>query len=289
MRNLILTALVATSQLICSQKVALVSGSTGAIGRATVNEFVSRGWKVWAGHRKQDCTDWEECHAITPIYLDVTDDGAIANAVAQIKETDGRIDALINNAGYGLIGAAQDVTIEQMQRLFDVNFFGLLRLIQEVSPMMMEQRGGHIINISSTSGVRAIPGLGAYASSKFAVEGLTQSLAITLSPWNIAVSLVEPGSVGNQWIEHCECAKPSNPTFERLSNNLKLIIGALAQTAQSNESVAEVIVSTAENPAPDLRIQTSAAVEKTFALELIDPTGNSLRSRHLELFKTLTK
>jgi len=130
--------------------------------------------------------------------LDVTDDDLVQMAISNILQEDKRIDALINNAGYGVIGAEECVTIDEAQQLFNVNYFGVLRLTQAVLPTMRQQRAGHIINISSGVGVHSFPGL-IYSASKFALESMSESLAATLSPWNIKVSIVEPGFVKTKW------------------------------------------------------------------------------------------
>ena len=179
----------------------LISGATSGIGLATAKAFHEKGWKVWAGFRQQIPEELKE--KVRFCHLDVTDERLVQATVKTILEQEGRIDLLINNAGYGLIGAEECVTIEEAQRLFDVNFFGLLRLTQAVLPAMRQQRSGHIINISSGAGVSGIPGLGLYSASKYALEGLSESLAATLSPWDIKVSIVEPGFVKNQWGRHC--------------------------------------------------------------------------------------
>jgi len=245
-----------------NQKVVLISGSNGGIGKATVKSFQERGWKVWAGYRGYIAESVLELDNVSFIQLDVTNDEQIKKAIQHIKLVDGRIDALINNAGYGIIGSEEHANIAEAQKMFDVNFFGALRLTQAVIPIMREQEAGHIINISSTSGVRALPGLGVYAASKFALEGMSESLAVTLSPWNIKVSIVEPGSVKNEWVKHClfQASDQKDPIYSKLTKNLFKKLITLAAAAQECSEIGSLIVEIAETPEPNMRYQTSEKV-----------------------------
>ena len=187
--NLILAFLLVSTEIIAEQKVVLISGATSGIGLATAKAFQEKGWKVWVGYRKYVPDELKHLENVSFCPLDVTDDRLVRAAIEAILKQDGRIDALINNAGYGLVGPEECVTLEEVQHLFDVNFFGAFRLIQAVLPTMRQQRSGHIINISSGVGIYSLPGLGLYSASKFALEGMSESLAATLSHWNIKVSM----------------------------------------------------------------------------------------------------
>ncbi|MBS0649392.1 MAG: SDR family oxidoreductase [Verrucomicrobia bacterium] len=267
------------------EKVVLISGGTGGLGLATAKAFERKGWKVWAGYRGQ-IPEEKNIHFI---YLDVTKEASVQEAVSKIIQEEGRIDALVNNAGYGLIGAEEDFSIEEVQKLLDVNFLGCLRLIQAVLPSMRSQMAGHIINISSTSGIRAVPGLGLYAASKFALEGMSESLAVTLSPWNIHVSLVEPGTVNNQWTTHC-CLS-SNPTkepiYKKMSQALSEKLSKWAPGGQDCNDVAALIVKIASDDNPDLRYQTWQKAQDVVAKKLVDLTGNKMRDEQKAFFKSL--
>lgn len=272
------------------QKVVLISGSTGGIGIATVKAFEEKGWKVWAGFHRQIPEDLKERCSTRLLYLDVTDEESIQNGVEKILLEDGRIDALINNAGYGVIGAEESISLQEAKELFDVNFFGSLQLIQAVIPTMRLQRSGHIINISSTSGVRAVPGLGLYAASKFALEGISESLAVTLSPWNIQVSIVEPGTVNNDWIQHCLIkTTPNEPIYNAMTQNLFTKLSLLAKSGQDCNEIGSLIAQIAETQKPAMRYQTSPKVKETVAKKLVDPSGNIMRDEQLAFFKSLTE
>lgn len=267
------------------EKVVLISGGTGGLGLATAKAFESSGWKVWAGYREK-IPEVENIHFV---YLDVAKDSSVKEAVAKIIQEEGRIDALINNAGYGLIGAEEDVDIEEVKKMLDVNFLGCLRLIQAVVPHMRAEQKGHIINISSTSGVRALPGLGVYAASKFALEGMSESLAVTLSPWNIHVSLVQPGTVNNQWTNHCTLSnnRTGEPLYKKLALALSEKLSKLAPGGQDCNDVAALIVKIANTENPDMRYQTWQKAEDVVAKKLVDLTGNKMRDEQKAFFKTL--
>lgn len=271
------------------QKVVLISGATGGIGSAAVKSFQEEGWKVWAGYRKEIPETLQTLTNVCWIPLDVTDDRMIQECLEKIISEDGKLDTLVNNAGYAIIGLEEGIPMEEAQKLFDVNFFGSLRLIQKTVPYMRAKVSGHIINISSTSGVRAVPGLGLYAASKFALEGLSEALATTLAPWNIHVSIIEPGTVKNDFIQHCViCTKPSdNPLSEKLSHNLANKLSTLALHGQDCDEIGELIVQVAENPNPNLRYQTSQKVQETVTKKLVELSGNKMREEQATFFKSL--
>jgi NAD(P)-dependent dehydrogenase (short-subunit alcohol dehydrogenase family) len=288
---LVILALFAVTAVSAEQKVVLISGGSGGIGCATVKAFQDNGWKVWAGYNRHIPKNLQGAENVTLVHLDVTSDQQINDCIEQILAVDGRIDALVNAAGYGIIGAEETIALESAERLFDVNFFGSLRLIKAVTPTMRAQNSGHIINISSTSGVRAVPGLGLYAASKFALEGLSESLAVTLSPWNIKVSIVEPGSVKNQWLDNClmKFIGPEEPVYVKLKHKLYGLLSLLASNGQDCSEIGELIATIAETENPSMRYQTSQKVTDVVAKKLVDPSGNIMRDEHQKLFDSMVK
>lgn len=180
-------------------KVVLVTGSSTGIGRAVALDFAKydQQFKVYATMRNPEnaVNELAEHSNVVVLPLDVTDESSIEAAVAKVIANEGRIDILVNNAGYGIAGCVESVTIDEMERVFDVNVFGAVRVIQAVLPYMRKKKDGHIINISSTSGIRGLPGMEFYAGSKFALEGITDSMRYTLAAFNIVVSNVNAGVV----------------------------------------------------------------------------------------------
>jgi NADP-dependent 3-hydroxy acid dehydrogenase YdfG len=268
--------------LLAEQKVVLISGATSGIGLATAKAFQEKGWKVWAGFRQRIPDELKTMENVSLCPLDVTNDLHVQTAIEMILKKDGKIDALINNAGYGLIGAEECVSLKEAQQLFDVNFFGCLRLIQAVLPTMRRERSGHIINISSGVGIHSLPGLGLYSASKFALEGLSESLAATLFHWNIKVSVVEPGFVKNDWGKHCVVG--SRTCNEEFYKNLNQGICTMLSVPQGQPSrdIAALIVEIAETPQPLVRYQTSPDMKEWIREKLVDPTGMTSQRDNLE-------
>jgi len=190
-------------QLQASQ-VVLITGASRGIGCSVANHLASEGYIVYAGVRKTSSLNalLKGCNLFPGhmhiIEIDVTDQKQVDNAVNTIIAKEGRIDVLVNNAGIEILGSIENHTIEEAQKLFDVNFFGPMRLSQAILPFMRAQNSGRIIQITSRSGFRPLPSLSVYAATKYALEGISETMAATLKPWNIKVSLIEPGPVSTE-------------------------------------------------------------------------------------------
>ena len=182
-----------------SKSVALVTGASSGIGRATALRLAALGFTVHAAARRVERMSDLANHGIHVESLDVTDDGSMVTVVDKIVSEHGRIDILVNNAGYGSYGAVEDVPIAEARRQFDVNLFGLARLTQLVLPHMRAQRDGYIVNISSMGGKIWEPLGGWYHAAKFAVEGLSDCLRVEVAEFGIKVVVVEPGSITSEW------------------------------------------------------------------------------------------
>ncbi|WP_432845848.1 oxidoreductase [Amycolatopsis sp. CA-161197] len=180
-------------------KVALVTGASSGIGESTARELLERGYTVYgAARRVERMADLAE-RGVRTLALDVTDEESVEKAVAAIVAESGRIDLLVNNAGYGSYGAVEDVPLSEARYQFEVNVFGAARLIQLVLPVMRAQRSGRIVNISSMGGKIYTP-LGAwYHGTKFALEGFSDSLRMEVRPFGIDVVVVEPGGIATEW------------------------------------------------------------------------------------------
>jgi len=180
-------------------KVALVTGASSGIGEAAARLLHSRGFTVYAVARRTEPMKELAALGVSTFSMDVTDEASIAAGVEKIIAETGRIDVLVNNAGYGSFGSVEDVPLAEARRQFEVNLFGLARLIQLVVPQMRAQRSGRIINVSSIGGKIYEPLGGWYHAAKFAVEGLSDSLRIELGPFGIDVVLIEPGPILTEW------------------------------------------------------------------------------------------
>jgi NAD(P)-dependent dehydrogenase (short-subunit alcohol dehydrogenase family) len=184
-------------------KVWFITGSSKGFGRIWAEAALERGDKVAATARDAGTVadlveTYGEDNALA-IALDVTDKPAVDSAIAQAHEHFGRLDVVVNNAGYGLFGAIEEVSEEQARAQIETNLFGALWVTQAALPILREQGSGHIIQVSSVGGVHAFPGIGLYHASKWGLEGFTQSLAGEVADLGIKVTIVEPGGFGTDW------------------------------------------------------------------------------------------
>jgi NAD(P)-dependent dehydrogenase (short-subunit alcohol dehydrogenase family) len=170
-------------------RVVLITGASSGIGQATASLLADRGYKVF-GTSRQPRSDTSD--GFVMLQLDITSDTSVKACIHAVMQRTGRMDILINNAGYGLSGAIEETSIQEAKSQFETNFFGAVRMVKTVLPVMRQQRSGHIINISSMGGVVGNPFLGFYSASKFALEGYTEALRHEVKRFNIHVSLVEP-------------------------------------------------------------------------------------------------
>ena len=181
------------------RKTALITGASSGIGKAAARELCGAGFIVYAAARRTERMADIKSDKIIPIALDLTDDASIESCVKTILEKEGHIDVLVNNAGYGSYGAVENVPMPEARRQFEVNVFGLARLVQLVAPSMREQKCGRIVNISSMAGKVWTNFGGWYHAAKFAVEGLSDCMRTELAPFGIKVIIIEPGCIKTAW------------------------------------------------------------------------------------------
>ena len=198
------------------------------------------------------------------VQLDVTNDMSVKQAIETIVNEANKIDILVNNAGYGLSGALEDLLINEIKLQFDTNYFGLIRATQAVLPIMRNQRSGIIVNISSGLGRFGIATSSAYASSKFAIEGLTESMSYELEPFGIRTILVEPGIIKTNFIKASVLAQkstdPNSPYFQFM-NNMEDGMKKLIESGESPEYVARVVLDAINDSNPKLRYLAGKDVE----------------------------
>lgn len=182
-----------------TDRIALVTGASSGIGAETARHLAGLGYTVYAAARRTDRMTGLASDGIRTVSVDVTDDASMVALVDRIIADTGRIDVLVNNAGYGSYGALEDVPLDEARRQFEVNVFGLARLIQLVLPHMRAQKSGYIVNVSSMGG-RIWEPLGSwYHATKFAVEGLSDSLRVEVAPFGIKVVVIQPGVIRTEW------------------------------------------------------------------------------------------
>ncbi len=184
-----------------NKKTALITGASTGIGRATAILLNEKGYTVYAGARRTERMKDLEQMGIHSFRLDVTNEDSMTTGVTAILEKEKSVDILVNNAGYGSYGAIEDVPIEEGKRQFEVNLFGMARMIQLVLPGMRKNHYGKIINISSMGGKIWTPLGGWYHASKFAVEGFSDCLRLETQQFGINVALIEPGGVKSEWAD----------------------------------------------------------------------------------------
>lgn len=180
----------------------LITGVSSGFGRALAQEALANGYRVIGTVRNAEAkAAFEQLHGqnALAIELDVTHFTAIDALIADIEDQQGPIDVLVNNAGYGHEGIMEESSLEEMRRQFDVNVFGAVAITKAVLPFMRQRRRGHILNITSMGGFITMPGISYYCGSKFALEGISETLSKELAPFNIHVTAVAPGSFRTDW------------------------------------------------------------------------------------------
>ncbi len=231
-------------------KVALVTGSSSGIGFETSLALAREGYHTYASMRdtKKGATIQEiakkENLSINVIPLDVDKPESIKSAINHIMSEKKRIDVLVNNAGYGVFGCLEDLTVDELKAQFDTNFFSVVRLIQEVAPIMRNQKTGTIVNISSVAGKIGFPGSPAYISSKFALEGLSECLRYELSPFGVNTIIIEPGVIKTNFFGSMKMpknAKPDSP-YKDITNKVVAGVKMMAEMGTPPKEVAEVII-----------------------------------------------
>jgi NAD(P)-dependent dehydrogenase (short-subunit alcohol dehydrogenase family) len=251
-----------------SQKVALVTGSSSGIGFQTALLLARNGFHTYASMRNleksKNITEiaTRENLPLQVIQLDVTHDKSVKEAVDKIVTENQRIDVLVNNAGYGLFGALEDASIEEIKAQFETNFFGVVRVIQQVLPIMRNSNskgGGTIVNMSSVGGRMGIPVLSAYHSTKFALEGLSESMSYELEPFGIRVVIIEPGVIRTNIVNSSITAKkaldPKSPyrsLMQKVDTNFKLMMENTSSSSPPEE-VAKTILQAVTSDSPQLR------------------------------------
>lgn len=181
------------------KKVVLITGASAGIGEETANFLQQNGYTVYGAARRVERMKALEQLGVKTLKMDVTNDGSVIKGVEQIIAAEGRIDVLINNAGFGSYGAVEDVSMDDARYQLEVNVIGAMRLTQLVLPHMRAQRSGKIVNISSIGGKIAMPFGGWYHASKFAIEALSDSLRQEVAPFGIDVVVIEPGGIQSEW------------------------------------------------------------------------------------------
>ena len=252
-------------------RVVLITGCSSGIGRDLAQYLAGPEYTVIATARKVETL--AELPAALKLPLDVTDVESINKAVESTLEHFGRIDALVNNAGYAIQGAVEEVSIEGTQQMFDTNVIGVIRMVQAVLPTMRRQKAGRIINVSSIAGKLATPVNGTYSATKFALEGLCDALRIELAPFGIQVVLVEPGSIQTHFAETVKASTQyifSNTAspYRELYEKYNQVTAGMRRNAPGPRAVSKVIKRAIEAATPKVRYLAGVPLSGKLVLAL---------------------
>ena len=240
------------------EKVAVVTGTSSGIGFETALALAREGYHTYATMRDTTKSDkikelgQKENLKISVLELDVDDEDSIKAAIKKILDEKQSIDVLVNNAGWGLWGCVEDVSVDEFKAQFDTNFFSVIRLIQEVGPTMRKQGSGKIVNISSVAGRIGFPASPAYISSKFALEGLSESLRLEMSPFGVDVIIIEPGVIKTNFLNPVKLAKKSESDTAYRDITARVVSGVkmMAEMGTPAKEVADTIVKSINDDKP---------------------------------------
>ena len=240
------------------EKVAVVTGTSSGIGFETALALAREGYYTYATMRDTAKSDkikelgQKENLSIDVLELDVDDENSVKTAIQKILDQKQRIDVLVNNAGWGLWGCVEDVSVDEFKAQFDTNFFSIIRLIQEVGPTMRKQGSGTIVNISSVVGRIGFPASPAYISSKFALEGLSESLRFELAPFGVNVVIIEPGVIKTNFMKNMRMAEKSESDTVYRDITVKVVSGVkmMAEMGTHPKEVADTIIKAVKDEKP---------------------------------------
>ena len=252
------------------EKVAVVTGTSSGIGFETALALAKEGYYTYATMRNTAKSDkikelaQKDNLKINVLELDVDDESSVKTAIKKILDEKQRIDVLVNNAGWGLWGCVEDVSVDEFKAQFDTNFFSIIRLIQEVGPAMRKQGSGTIVNVSSVVGRIGFPASPAYISSKFALEGLSESLRFELAPFGIDVVIIEPGVIKTNFMKNMKMAEKYGPESVYMDITDKVVSGVkmMCEMGTDLKEVADAIIKATkdENPLPRYIVGNDASM-----------------------------
>jgi len=245
------------------KKVVLITGASSGMGKLTASYLAENGYIVYAGTRESNPESNED--NIRAIYVDVTKVESIKSAVSTIIEEEGKIDVLVNNAGYGLLATIEEGTDEEMFNQFDVNVFGLIKMTREVLPYMREAESGVIINISSFLGKMGLPLLAHYNASKYAVEGIVDSLRFEVAPFGIRVHSIQSGLFGTNFVKNGLVANSQTTSgespYKALVEHFVPIVAQAINDGPSPQPIANAVKEIIENSNADISTPVGAEAE----------------------------
>jgi len=253
-----------------TRPVAIVTGASGGIGEATARALHAAGYRVFGTYRRPPAT---KSPGIEYLECDVISEESVKTAVGEVLSKTGRIDLLVNNAGVGLIAGAEESSLEQARSLFEVNLFGLIRMIKAALPTMRRQRGGRIVNLSSVMGLIPAPFMALYAASKHAVEGYSESLDHEIRGSGIRVVLVEPAYTRTSFEGNVYQADQQLDVYQSARSNAEGVMRDGMKTADTPELVASAVVKAATETNPLRRYTAGRAARQISLLRRFVPAS----------------
>lgn len=236
-----------------NKKTALITGASSGIGKAIYLKLVREGWSVYGTTRKVARGSVEEVDGGKMIFLEVTDESSVKEAIDMIDQKEGGLDALINNAGYGIAGAIEDTSHEEVAKLFDANFFGTLNVIRASTALLIKNKG-IIVNISSVAGVLTVPFQGMYSATKAAMEAISESVRMEIKPYGVRVCLIEPGDTKTEFTQNRILVK--NSKGSKYEETLAASIDRMAKDEQNGappEDVSDLVFKMIKRKNPPMR------------------------------------
>jgi NAD(P)-dependent dehydrogenase (short-subunit alcohol dehydrogenase family) len=254
----------------------LITGCSSGIGRATAERLVADGWTVYATARRLETLTDLERKGCRTLALDVTDEASMAAAVEAVKQAEGAVGVLVNNAGYSQSGAVESVALDDVRRQFETNVFGLLRMCQLVLPGMREQGWGRIVNLSSMGGRVTFPGGGIYHSTKYAIEALSDAMRFEVRGFGVEVIIVEPGLIVTQFGETASASVQAGGPYSDFNRAVAAATegayqGPMAKLGGGPETVAGTIAAALAADRPKTRYPVTASAHLILTLRRLLP------------------
>jgi NAD(P)-dependent dehydrogenase (short-subunit alcohol dehydrogenase family) len=252
-------------------RVALVTGASSGIGEAAAQALVAAGFTVYGTSRR--AIAGEKRAGVTFLPLDVTDDPSVDAAVREVLDRSGRIDVLVNNAGFGVAGAAEESSVEQARALFETNLFGVIRMTRAVLPHMRAQHSGRIVNVSSVVGLIPVPFMALYASSKHALEGYSESLDHEVREHGVRVLLVEPAFTNTSFDANVVVADEPLALYARRHEIVTSVLAEAVKAGDEPAVVGRAIVAAASDARPRLRYPAGKLARRVSKARRYAPAG----------------
>lgn len=253
------------------QRVVLITGASSGVGQATARLLAQNGYRVLGTSRNAVAAG--DTPGVTMVPLDVRSDESVAACLKAVSGLVDRLDILINNAGYEQAGAMEELSLEEAKAQFETNFFGVVRMVKAVLPLMRRQGHGQIINVSSLAGLSPVPFMGMYSASKFALEGYTEALRLEIEPFGIRVSQIEVGFLRTPMMNHRQVAVQRIAEYDPWRQRAFDAIRASEENGPGPELVAAVVLKIASSRTPRLRYVTGKQARFVTSLRRFLPEG----------------